>query len=40
MRIDNVTVDKAYVRMRIENVAVDTSYVRMRIDKYQSTGHT
>jgi hypothetical protein len=26
MRIENVTVDKSYVRMRIENVTVDKSY--------------
>ena len=32
MSIENVTVDKSYVRMRIENVTVDKSYVRMRIE--------
>ena len=33
MRIENVTVDKSYVRMRNGNVTVDKSYVRMGIEK-------
>ena len=32
MRIENVTVDRPYVRMKVENVIVDMSYVIIRIE--------